>query len=167
MNIPIINATSFLTITECTKACFIERAATIKPFHKLYITWWLNSYQLAAKNKEKTYTDYIKTELVLAAYKKQQVWEAIQESDHIWCSTYFQNENSTSIFIEILVRSVENSLSNKFLFNIAYRAEAIRELTNRDKHAVQLMQELEAKQNINFYFWDDIEQMNEIWATMP
>jgi len=153
------NNSAKLILNTAVPACYIEREPSISGLNKVMITQWLNRTNPGIEHFPRHYSEYIRLE-VLEAKDDRNLWTAIETSDHIWCSSAFERQESAQLFIRALDQSILKFITNKIFFDLAERREAMFHLARFEPNIHSIIKRLEEKHAIRFMFWE------ELWSTM-
>jgi len=151
-------------ITKNTVACFIERKSVVKSCDKYSIGGWLKAVKYGELNEvdfagyKEEYKRYIQFEVTSASSREGAVWDAVRLSDHIWCQSLFIGD-SAELCSKMLSMAEYFNIENKIFFNLADRAEAMHNLLSFNRKAGRSMRWLATKNNVRFYFEDEIQEM--------
>lgn len=152
------NPRTNIAINTAVSACYVERAESIKEMNKEFITAWLKCVNEGRPRAPLCYEDYIKTEIVKAAYNVQ-TRDAILHNEHLWCNTTFHVPDSAVLFVQLAEMAMSQGLRDKVVFNCAERITAMHHLSFFKPGVRDLMADLQHDYGIRFYFWEDLRSM--------
>lgn len=147
-----------ILISSTTVARYLLRDDQIKPLAKTVIEWWLESAGNGDSKSKLIYSEYIKEEVIVNAVPLEKVWNAILESDHVWFFSHFEEE-SASLYWKLLGMAQKSNIRDRIFFNMAEKGPALQSLHHYCKQAQALMGQLEAYNNLRFFFFEDINEM--------
>jgi hypothetical protein len=147
-----------IDLSKDTTACFIERGEKINPSARLFIGKWLKWTSNTIEQDRLSYAQYIRTEILSALEKEEEVWSAVRDSDHIWCQSYLDGE-SGALFLKMLRRAKESGMRNKVFFDVAMRSDTMRDMAMYRSEIEELVADLETNYGNEFLFFHEIVRM--------